>query len=99
MPVTIDAIKVPRIANVIIAPKFEKNGFCQDKRGNLIKQRQMQETTAWECKNWKNLQVLSWNLTEYTRVMENNKQLKVSYVIFIVIANQKYLEAHNVDII
>lgn len=51
MPVTIDAIKVPRIANVIIAPKFEKNGFCQDKRGNLIKQRQMQETTAWECKN------------------------------------------------
>jgi hypothetical protein len=28
-PVTMEAIKVPTIAKVIIAPKFEKNGFCQ----------------------------------------------------------------------
>lgn len=28
MPVTIEAMKVPKIAKVIIAPKFEKNGFC-----------------------------------------------------------------------
>ena len=27
-PVTMEAIKVPTIAKVIIAPKFEKNGFC-----------------------------------------------------------------------
>lgn len=26
-PVTIEAIKVPRIANVTMAPKFEKKGF------------------------------------------------------------------------
>lgn len=26
-PVTTEAINVPSIANVIIAPKFEKNGF------------------------------------------------------------------------
>lgn len=26
-PVTTEAIKVPKIANVMIAPKFEKNGF------------------------------------------------------------------------
>lgn len=26
-PVTMAAIKVPKIANVTIAPKFEKNGF------------------------------------------------------------------------
>jgi hypothetical protein len=32
-PVTMEAIKVPRIANVIIAPKFEKNGFY--KRTNI----------------------------------------------------------------
>lgn len=30
-PVTIEAIKVPRRANVMIAPKFEKKGFCQGK--------------------------------------------------------------------
>jgi hypothetical protein len=28
-PVTMEAMKVPRIAKVMIAPKFEKNGFCQ----------------------------------------------------------------------
>ena len=28
-PVTIEAIKVPRIANVTMAPKLEKNGFCK----------------------------------------------------------------------
>lgn len=28
-PVTMEAIKVPTIAKVIIAPKFEKNGFCK----------------------------------------------------------------------
>jgi hypothetical protein len=30
-PVTIEAMKVPRIANVMIAPKFEKNGFYKRK--------------------------------------------------------------------
>jgi hypothetical protein len=30
-PVTMEAIKVPRIAKVMIAPKFEKNGFCHKK--------------------------------------------------------------------
>jgi hypothetical protein len=29
-PVTIEAMKVPRIAKVIMAPKFEKNGFCKN---------------------------------------------------------------------
>jgi len=29
IPVTIEAIKVPNIANVTIAPKFEKKGFCK----------------------------------------------------------------------
>lgn len=29
IPVTTEAIKVPPIAKVTIAPKFEKNGFCQ----------------------------------------------------------------------
>jgi hypothetical protein len=29
--VTIEAMKVPKIANVIMAPKFEKNGFYQEK--------------------------------------------------------------------
>lgn len=28
-PVTIEATNVPRIANVTIAPKFEKKGFCK----------------------------------------------------------------------
>jgi hypothetical protein len=28
-PVTMEAMKVPRIAKVMIAPKFEKNGFYQ----------------------------------------------------------------------
>lgn len=28
-PVTVEAINVPRIANVTMAPKFEKNGFCK----------------------------------------------------------------------
>lgn len=28
-PVTTEANKVPNIANVTIAPKFEKNGFCK----------------------------------------------------------------------
>lgn len=30
-PVTTEAIKVPKIANVTMAPKLEKKGFC--KRG------------------------------------------------------------------
>ena len=29
MPVTIEDIKVPRIAKVTMAPKLEKNGFCK----------------------------------------------------------------------
>lgn len=29
IPVTIEAMKVPNIANVTIAPKFEKKGFCK----------------------------------------------------------------------
>lgn len=29
-PVTTEAIKVPRIANVTMAPKFEKKGFWED---------------------------------------------------------------------
>lgn len=29
-PVTTEAIKVPRIAKVTIAPKLEKKGFCED---------------------------------------------------------------------
>ena len=33
-PVTMEAMKVPRIAKVMIAPKFEKKGFCQ--KQNLI---------------------------------------------------------------
>ena len=51
-PVTIEAIKVPRTANVIIAPKFEKNGFCQGKWGRTVRQDQMRETTpgGYNCK-------------------------------------------------
>lgn len=30
MPVTTEAIKVPKRANVTIAPKLEKNGFCKE---------------------------------------------------------------------
>lgn len=30
-PVTTEAMKVPNIAKVTIAPKFEKKGFCEDK--------------------------------------------------------------------
>lgn len=29
-PVTTEAIKVPRIAKVTMAPKLEKKGFCED---------------------------------------------------------------------
>lgn len=29
-PVTMEARNVPNIANVTIAPKLEKKGFCQD---------------------------------------------------------------------
>lgn len=38
MPVTIDAIKVPRIAKVTMAPKFEKKGFYkeQNREGKCI---------------------------------------------------------------
>lgn len=32
MPVTIEARKVPKIANVTMAPKLEKNGFCKVRR-------------------------------------------------------------------
>lgn len=35
-PVTIEAIKVPRIANVTMAPKFEKNGFCKLEEGSRL---------------------------------------------------------------
>lgn len=31
MPVTMEATKVPKIANVTMAPKLEKNGFCKIK--------------------------------------------------------------------
>lgn len=31
MPVTKEARKVPKIANVTMAPKLEKNGFCKIK--------------------------------------------------------------------
>lgn len=37
IPVTIDAINVPRIANVTMAPKFEKKGFCQGQYGGCIR--------------------------------------------------------------
>ena len=29
IPVTVEAINVPTMANVTIAPKFEKKGFCR----------------------------------------------------------------------
>jgi len=35
-PVTIEAMKVPRIANVMIAPKFEKNGFYKRKENCIM---------------------------------------------------------------
>ena len=35
-PVTIEAMKVPRIANVMIAPKFEKNGFYKRKENYIM---------------------------------------------------------------
>lgn len=35
-PVTTEAIKVPRIANVTIAPKFEKKGFYKSRNIKLI---------------------------------------------------------------
>lgn len=38
-PVTTEAIKVPNMAKVIIAPKFEKKGFCQDEQEEYIKKR------------------------------------------------------------
>lgn len=31
IPVTKEATKVPKIANVTMAPKLEKNGFCKVK--------------------------------------------------------------------
>ena len=35
-PVTIEAMKVPRIANVMIAPKFEKNDFYKGKENYIM---------------------------------------------------------------
>jgi len=31
-PVTMEARKVPNIANVTIAPKLEKKGFCKERK-------------------------------------------------------------------
>ena len=35
-PVTTEAIKVPRIAKVTMAPKLEKKGFCEEDESKLI---------------------------------------------------------------
>ena len=32
IPVTIEAKKVPKIANITMAPKLEKKGFCQENK-------------------------------------------------------------------
>jgi len=37
-PVTNEARKVPNIANVTIAPKFEKKGFCKNPHYHKVKQ-------------------------------------------------------------
>lgn len=34
-PVTIEAINVPPIANVTMAPKFEKKGFCKGRNNGV----------------------------------------------------------------
>lgn len=43
-PVTTEAINVPKIANVTMAPKFEKNGFCQYQLYKYIR-------NNFKCKN------------------------------------------------
>lgn len=60
-PVTMEAMKVPRIANVMIASKFEKNGFYKI-NNNIM------SNCSWYARQLKGLKiqrllVLSWILT------------------------------------
>lgn len=80
IPVTIDAINVPRIANVAMAPKFEKNGFCKGQFAGCIRYTtSMQEQHVEDDTTLKHLPVLSWTLIEYVEVKKNIIQLRGSY--------------------
>lgn len=61
-PVTTEARKVPNMANVTIAPKFEKKGFCKNPhfhRQNIRLKQQQQKNykSIQEKKLWRDLQV------------------------------------------
>jgi hypothetical protein len=57
-PVTIEAINVPSIANVTMAPKFEKNGFCNNDGVNHIRRIQVGKQATRACTHTSKLKVL-----------------------------------------
>jgi hypothetical protein len=58
-PVTIEARKVPKIANVTIAPKFEKKGFCKKPHYHKVKRPLQKNKKQQLYKREKTMQILT----------------------------------------